>query len=400
MAEHQTSFLSLPGEIRNNIYSLALISEQPFRAVVVDEVPPLKYRALKAQGFFQNRTTYQTPEPDTPCLCPGSDSKSDAHSPQQEGETTYTLGTATDKPAIGLLTIGLLGVNRLIRHEASVMFYNDNVFFFKSMGAVIPFLKDREHHVPYLKRFLLTLQIDCHGHDGARHQAWLETFRLLASFPALRICQLILDIYCDCNCTAWENPETRGKKLMDWVYSVIQLRNLDRLEILWSTDTEIYRHCRDWCEMLYWVCSLTAKPNLQGLTTYFQPPAWARHCGPNRGSYSRDPKVSAFNAMRLWCYLAPKMLRNRKWAIERAAHLHNHCTREFLKPQSGRRDHSPVGWEHDVGVEVLFLLEGVRGGEVRFGPDGKTVKYFRMRARSDRAGTETTGSERGRALRR
>ncbi|KAL8832210.1 MAG: hypothetical protein Q9170_004969 [Blastenia crenularia] len=213
-------FLKLPGEVRNMIYRFALAQgaartscKHSIGVIGVENLDPLRYNRNKARGRMKYRKSYWTGDfsVNAPCCS--------AHCNWDFDNTTYTLPEALEIPSRGFLR-----ANRQIRSEAEPIFYGENIFSFRDMSAVRPFLRDRtptarqsiRHVILSFVKFL-----DDMNHLE-RQDEWIKVFQYIAlclNLKALDVCfsDASQDFF---TCINFERQDQR------WVHALAQIRGL------------------------------------------------------------------------------------------------------------------------------------------------------------------------------
>ena len=252
-------FLTLPVEIRLMIYRLILVMrdkhafkrDEPHSIFISDMKPGMyewnKRRRPKWPRFdtVARRTVYQ------PICFPPTFGPLDHSLPTPM--VTYTMRKEVSTRNSGLRSLaeglGILGVNRQICNEAAPILYGGNTWVFKSMDAVIPFLKDRKEHWLHFRH--LQFELVQHGYPSRRevaetHQQWIRVFHQIANSPSFKIKHLTLDVCkpvytpLSQHSTTWapSSGEIRGldldhldKQPMDWMHSLSDIQSLDSLKI-------------------------------------------------------------------------------------------------------------------------------------------------------------------------
>lgn len=298
MSHHPFPFLSLPGEVRNIIYRHALVAKDDIHIL---DMHPEQYETTKrcAKRF---RGPYQTAKSLDRHFCSVLKLK---HKPchgcrkiPDFFRTIYTMDADHNSD----LSPALLRTNEQIRREAHSIFNQENTFFFYSMGAVMPFLKDRTpESLAEIKSIGFHLKIDRYVERNPVYLNWVCTFREVGCMAGLNLQNLSLKIE-----GHRYGPSYGGwwaANGLDWAYSVTRIGGLQELHI--EFDLGSTRNSRN---------------------------------GKMLG-------VEGANAAWLWCWLAPRMLTDRKGAIDKAA--------AYLKSAEATRE-----------KDYLFVLNGVRGGEM------------------------------------
>ena len=173
------------------------------------------------------------------------------------------------------------------------------------MSAVMPFLRDRTpESLASIKCISFHLEIDGYIERNPVYVNWVCIFREVSCMAGLKLRNLSLNIksrrYGPSHGGWWA---TRG---LDWEYSITRIRGV------------------------------------QGLHIEFDLVSTENHSHERRERIIGAEKV---NAHWLWCWLAPRMLTDRKEAVAKAA--------AYLKSSEAAR-----------GNDCLFVLDGVKGGEI------------------------------------
>lgn len=330
MSKEVVSFLSLPGEVRNIIYRHALVAKDN---VHILDMPPDQFTTTKG-STKRFRELYQTAKSGCPsnayfrCSCSGKQRLCHLHRSAPDFFKTIYTGDADHNSD---LSPALLRTNREIRREAQSIFYQENTFFFypivwqssckmswhlglnpwilhearrwDSMSTVIPFLKDRTtDSLANIKNIGFHLEIDRYVERNPVYLDWVCTFREVGRMAGLNLQNLSLKVearrYAPSYGGWWA---TTG---LDWVHSAAKIGGLQELRI--EFDLGRKRKSRN----VEWMLG-----------------------------------VEGMNAAWLWCWLAPRMLADRKGTIEKAA--------IYLKSKEATRDEG-----------YRFVLDGVKGGEM------------------------------------
>lgn len=281
------------------IYRHALVAQDN---VHILDMPPDQYETTKRSGKHF-REPYETArticsmcagfgcsvKSNRKCVCPPYQSI------PQFFKTIYTRDADHNSD----LSVALLRANKQIRKEAHPIFYRENTFFFRSLSAVVPFLKNRTpESLASIKRIGFHLEIDHYIQRNPVYFNWVCTFREVSCMVGLNLQSLSLKI------------ESRGYRQewatsgLDWVYSITRIRGLQELHVefdLGSTE------------------------------------------GLSDEKLERVLNGESVNARWLWCWLAPRILADRKEAVEKAA--------AYLRSDEAARKE-----------DCLFVLHGVRGG--------------------------------------
>lgn len=302
MSKEAVSFLSLPGEVRNIIYRHALVAKDN---VHILDMPPDQFTTTK-RSTKRFRELYQTAKSGCPsnayfrCSCSGKQRLCHLHRSAPDFFKTIYTGDADHNSD---LSPALLRTNREIRREAQSIFYQENTFFFYSMSTLIPFLKDRTtDSLANIKNIGFHLEIDRYVERNPVYLDWVCTFREVGRMAGLNLQNLSLKVearrYAPSYGGWWA---TTG---LDWVHSAAKIGGLQELRI--EFDLGRKRKSRN----VEWMLG-----------------------------------VEGMNAAWLWCWLAPRMLADRKGTIEKAAN--------YLKSKEATRDEG-----------YRFVLDGVKGGEM------------------------------------
>ena len=282
------------------IYRHALIA----RDVYVLDMPPDQFKTLKssAKGF---RKVYRTvrfidrEEADLPSSCRREQSRCQLQPPLPSFfKTIYTMDADRNSD----LSPALLRTNKEVRMEAHPIFYSENTFFFYSMSAVMPFLRDRTpESLASIRSIGFHLAIDGYVEGNAVDVNWVCIFRDVSRIAGLRLQDLNLKIH-----SRIYGPSRGGwaTNALDWAYSITRIKGLQTLRIEFDLDST--------------ETSSNGKPeHILG--------------------------AESLNAHWLWCWLAPRMLTDHEGAIQKAA--------MYLKSDEAAR-----------GKDCLFVLDGVYGG--------------------------------------
>lgn len=139
MSRHPSSFLSLPGEVKNIIYRHALVAKDN---VHIQDMHPDQYQTT-TRSHKRVRKPYQTAKILHQCSrCSCSRLKFKCHECRKTLDSFRTVYTR-EADHNSELSPALLRANKKVRREAHSIFYQANTFLFYSKSAVLPFLKDR-----------------------------------------------------------------------------------------------------------------------------------------------------------------------------------------------------------------------------------------------------------------
>lgn len=174
MSKHPSSFLSLPGEVRNIIYRHALVAKDN---VHIQDMRPGQYQTTK-RSAKRVRKAYQTAKILHQCSrCSCSRLKFKCHECRKTPDFFQTVYTR-DADHNSDLSPALLRTNKKVRREAHSIFYHENTSFFDSMSAVPPFLKDQTRESPAnIKSIGSHLEIDHHVERDPASLDRVRTFR-------------------------------------------------------------------------------------------------------------------------------------------------------------------------------------------------------------------------------
>ena len=307
MSKETFPFLSLPGEVRNMIYHYTLVAQDN---VHILDMHPHQYETTKSSAK-RFRQAYKTAKSICPIKagfgCPCKGAKQCVCPPYRYRsipdffDTIYTRDADHNSD----LSPALLRTNKEIREEALAIFYRENTFFFLSMSAVMPFLRDRTpESLASIKSIGFHLPIDYCIDRISVFLNWVCAFPDVSCMAGLELQNLSLKIEgrrYGPSAGGWWG--TRG---LDWVHSITRIRGLQGLHIefdLGSTEN------------------------------------------PSHGELERVLGAESANAHWLWCLLAPGMLADRKEAVEKAA--------AYLKSDEAARE-----------KDRLFVLNGQKGREM------------------------------------
>ena len=232
-----SGFSKLSAEIRNMIYCLTLVSE----AVVIQDLHPDEWQAKKDAGHA-TRTSYKTKDhielncsyhPDYEMLCTLDIERF------MDAKVSYTL---CRDPYWMTPNVVMLALNRQIRSEAVPIFYGRNKFFFWSMSAMVPFLKDRsELSLQSMKYFILNLEVDRPGYQKCRQDGWARAFAQLPNIGPLKLSKFTLgtnDPHC---CYVW-TLKLENQVAALGLYEIA--KNITSLDMLGVTlDFQVYNSC-------------------------------------------------------------------------------------------------------------------------------------------------------------
>lgn len=236
-------FSDLPGEVRNQIYRLALVCT---RSVTIRDLHPDEYAKTNCAGHCA-RTTY------VPHDC--QDSRlSRAPSDSSLAKTTYCLHR---KDHSQILALGLLALNRRARHESVPIFYGENTFKFTSISCVIPFLTDRaasaQASIKSLKVMFCFPTAEISLYDKPKcektYHSTIKAFERacsdLAYFDLLRLTHFEMRILDNIRCSFFESGFSYHGKAPDWMHHLsLSINNLDHFVILYGElpGSKIYRY--------------------------------------------------------------------------------------------------------------------------------------------------------------
>ncbi|MCJ1459107.1 hypothetical protein MMC28_009484 [Mycoblastus sanguinarius] len=222
------SILTIPPELRLMIYNRTLLStdysinNNKLPRIVIEDVPPHDYEARMATGFRGYQTTYQLKHhQEDPC--PQKCSPNGTCSFTSPAVTTCYMYNSRD------VSVNLLHASRTIWDEASHFLYSRNTFHFRSMSAVIPFLNNRRRFWPSFNSLSFYLSLDWHGHASETHQDWTRIFHHIANAPDLNpgyLAIFVLDFY-----GISEHLAISDRRLMHWAYNLREVRGLEFLKV-------------------------------------------------------------------------------------------------------------------------------------------------------------------------
>lgn len=301
MSKETLPFFTLPGEVRNLIYRHALVARDNVYVLDMhsDQYEPTERSVKRSREPYETARTICSMcagfggsfESNKKCVCP----------PYQSIPKFFKTVYTRDADHNSSLSVALLRANKQIRKETHPIFYRENTFFFYSMSAVVPFLKDRTpESLASIKRIGFHLEINHHIERNPVYLNWVCTFREVSCMAGLNLQSLSLKIESRGNRREWA---TSG---LDWVYSITRIRGLKELHVefdLGSTE------------------------------------------GLSDEKLERVLNGESVNARWLWCWLAPRILADRKETVEKAV--------AYLKSNEAARKE-----------DCLFVLHGVRGGEM------------------------------------
>ena len=304
MSEEAFPFLALPGEVRNIIYRHALVAQDSVHILDMhpDQYMTMKRSAKRFRDRYQTAKTVCTAKAGLGCSCKCTQSICPPHrSIPCFFKTIYTRDTVHNSS----LSPALLHTNKEVRQETHPIFYQENTFFFYSMSAVMPFLRDRTpESLANIKCIGFHLEIDGYIERNPVYLNWVCIFREVSCMAGLKLRDLSLKIE-----GRRYGPSHGGwgaTSGLNWVYSITRIGGLQGLHIEFDLgSTEDSSHERR-----------------------------ERIIGAER-----------VNAHWLWCWLAPRMLRDRKKAVAKAA--------AYFKSDEAAREN-----------DCLFVLDGVKGGEM------------------------------------
>lgn len=228
-------FLSLPAELRNQIYHLCLDTG---RVLAIKDMHPNEFRARKEEGRCPWRSAYTAPDHcKGMCAdCPGAPFRIDCSftSPRMIFDTTtYLPGNAT---ALENTTIAILAVIHQVRQEAESIFYGSNTFNFGTMSSLVPFLKDR---APDTRRYINSLQLELHIYESnwypsfaehGRPEAWKRAFTALKKLPHFQLRRLRIRVN-DRECHIYSEGLKLHTPQMRWLHRLADISTLDSLGV-------------------------------------------------------------------------------------------------------------------------------------------------------------------------
>lgn len=188
-------FSTLPGEVRNIIYRHALVAQDN---VHILDMHPDRFESTKrtVQRF---REPYESSR--TVCsMCAGSGFSGKSNRkcvcpPHQSIPKSFKTIYTRDADHNSDLSVALLRANKKIRKEAHPIYYRENTFFFHSMSAVVPFLKDRTpESLASIKCIGFHLIIDHYIQRNPVYVNWVRTFREVSSMAGLNLQSVSLKI--------------------------------------------------------------------------------------------------------------------------------------------------------------------------------------------------------------
>ena len=283
----RTCLLSLPAELRNNIYRLCLATG---RVLAIKDMHPDEFQARKEGGRCPWRSTYTAPDHcrDMCYSCPGTHFR--RHCSFTNPRTMYDLTTYIPGNALALenTTIAILAVNHQLRQEAGSLFYGSNIFNFGTMSSLVPFLKDR---APDTRKYIKSLQLELHVYamnwypsfaEHGRPQAWKRAFTALKKLPYLQLNTLRIKLD-DGHCQFYGEGLKTHTPQMRWLHRLAEISTLDSLGV------QYFMRCQrfisgEWYRGVQW----------------FEQPTQLR--GPHNARDVRDTQEE------LWMFLAPRML--------------------------------------------------------------------------------------------
>lgn len=238
-------FFKLPAELRNNIYSLVVITGQEF---IIQDMHLDDLKRLQDKGTYQRRSTYLPtdhvcdkecwPEsPDVqdrqPCIfkCPWS----------RPLKTTYMAAAPVWND--DMTTVMLL--NKQSRDEVAFIFYGSNTFHFRTMSSLTPFMKDRTPESrKYIHRLYLLLTIHDRDWDAifaehGRPATWNTAFSNLSELSHVNIRSLSIHID-DTKAHLLTNGMKLRSRSMLWLHKLSKFKNLETLGVEYC--------CIDWSE--------------------------------------------------------------------------------------------------------------------------------------------------------
>ena len=296
-------FFKLPGEVRNMIYRHALIARD---SVYIRDMYPDQYRTMKRSGRRLRKLylTARAAHPVEAGLAPYNWDEQSLCQSQRATPGFFKTIYSRDADHNSELTRALLRTNKEVRGETHSMFYQENTFFFYSMSAVMPFLRDQTpESLAKIRSIGFYLAVDRYFERNPVYLHWVRTFREVSCLAGLRLQDLSLKV---------------------------QSRKYGPSYIGWTTNA------------LDWVNSITRINDLQALHIEFDLDKTIEPC---TGKSKQILDAERVNARWLWCWLAPKMLTDHEGAVELAA--------TYLKSDEAAR-----------GRDCVFVLNGVQGGKL------------------------------------
>lgn len=281
------SFLSLPAEVRNMVYHLALVVEEPLE---IQDMHIQEFQNSKRRGQCRLRSKYSAPDhasrhcpfsPEDPWgrLYTNVTDCSLGHKDHKFQDTTYILRKTAQ---IKKLMLAILSLNRQVRLEAFSVFYGINTFSFTTMSSLIPFFKDRSPETrQYIFNVHLNLTIylsDWYSVTTAynRPNTWKKAFTSLAKMQHVSLKNVCVSI----------------KDQSDKIY-------VDDLDLQ--------------SKHMQWLHSLSRITKLEKLGVAYQYGQWGWERGdrsifyyPRAQSY---PEIDSQTEQEIWAFLAPKMLK-------------------------------------------------------------------------------------------
>lgn len=304
-------FFKLPGEVRNEIYRLVIVTR---RILLVQDMRLQEYEKSQSNGAHQSRSNYLATDhvcrskdwlkcQGEPCLL-----KNRTLGPKK---TTYTLGTR--RPIDHTTTI-MLSLNKQSREEVASIFYGENTFHFITMSSLIPFMKDRTVETrKYIQRLWLTLTVDDRYWDAIfteyrRPAAWNTAFSALVKLPHLNLKKLCVVIN-DKRSNLLKHGLNLRSRSMLWLHKLSRLEDLEMLGLKYV-----------------WVKSRRQRDRL------WEP------------LITTDEEASTETEQDLWNFLAPKMLKKQTGDPSPDA-CQRRRVQDFYKPRKARSDR--ITWDSE-----------------------------------------------------
>ena len=205
---------------------------EKWASVCVEDMHPEQWDAAKEAGRG-TRTSYKTKDHDGDWCsyerayperkrCTFNDEQ------WKNAKVSYTLQIDS---CLTPPTIGMLALNRQIRAEAIPVFYGANEIHFRSISALIPFLRDRSDLSLQSMQYLhLDIEVNEGRSQTSRQEGWARTFEELAKIGPLNLRKLDVRIY-DPHCRyAWKLK--LDTKMQRWVHEMAKnITNLDMLGV-------------------------------------------------------------------------------------------------------------------------------------------------------------------------
>lgn len=185
------SFQSLPPEVRNTIYRLCINTGE---VLTIEDMHPDEYERRSKAGLRPQRSHYAAPDHARGSCgeCPDVNIQCRRHGIEIAIRTTTYNLLNTDKTGISLLAS-----NRQIRSEAGSLFYGANIFMFKTMSSMIPFLKDRPPIHANSSAASSSIFISMSGLVSLRRrvwEAWSRAFTGLKKLPYVNLTKISISI--------------------------------------------------------------------------------------------------------------------------------------------------------------------------------------------------------------